>query len=125
MPFAGEAKQRMLTDLFEVAVKCGALLFSVNGVFSGIHIDDESPFVSPSKQGVGGSAYVFFECPQSPAGREYLILESAERGLAGSILMLFSQGQSERRVHPEMISVIAILISCCNLIDSLAQQLEQ
>src|SRR5208337_1715167 len=39
--------------------------------------------------------------------------------------MLFAQGQPERRVYPQVIGVIAILIACCNLIDSLPQQFEQ
>ena len=115
----------MIADLVEVTVERCFLLVSVDGVLGGINIDDESPFVSPSKQGVDGSAEAFFEGLQSPAGCEYLVLESAERGLPGAALMLFPQGQSERGVHPQMIGIIAILIYCRNLIDSLAQQLEQ
>jgi hypothetical protein len=39
--------------------------------------------------------------------------------------MLFTQSQPERRVYPQVIGVIAILIACRNLIDSLPQQFEQ
>jgi hypothetical protein len=39
--------------------------------------------------------------------------------------MLFAQGQPERRVPPQVIGVIAILIACRHLIDSLPQQFEQ
>ena len=45
--------------------------------------------------------------------------------MACPIFMLFAQGQSERRVHSQVIGVIAILIACGDLIDSLAQQLKQ
>lgn len=55
---AGETKQRMVANLIEVAFEGGALLLSMYGVFSGINIDDEPPFVSAPKKGVGGSAYV-------------------------------------------------------------------
>ena len=59
--FVGETKQRVIADLVEVTVERCSLLVSVDGVFGGINIDDESPFVSPSKQGVGGSAEAFFK----------------------------------------------------------------
>jgi hypothetical protein len=39
--------------------------------------------------------------------------------------MFFAQSQSECRVHSQVFGVITVLISCHNLIDSLAQQLEQ
>jgi hypothetical protein len=39
--------------------------------------------------------------------------------------MVFAQGQPESRVHPQMIGVVAVLITCRHLIDSLAHQLEQ
>jgi hypothetical protein len=39
--------------------------------------------------------------------------------------MPFAQGQPKRRVHPQAIGVIAILIACRNLIDSLPEQFEQ
>jgi len=51
--FVGQAKQRMVADLVEVAVKGCALLLSVDRVFSGINIDDEPPFVSTPKEGFG------------------------------------------------------------------------
>ncbi len=58
---AGEAKQRMIADMIEVTVESCALLLSVDGVFTGIDIDDESPFVSAPKEGVGGSTERIFE----------------------------------------------------------------
>jgi hypothetical protein len=116
----------MVADLIEVTVKGCALLLSVDRVFSGINIDYESPFVSAPKQGIGGPAERIFQGLQSPAGGEYLVLESAQRGLPCSVLMLFAQGQPERRVHPQVIGdLIAILIARRNLIDSLPQQFEQ
>jgi hypothetical protein len=125
IPFAGEEKQRVIADLFKVAVEDGAFLISMDGVFSGIDIDDEMTFVSPSKQGIGGSAEAFFEDLQPLTGREDLILESAECGLPGSAIKLFRQSQSERRVYPQMIGVIAVLIACRYLIDPLTQELKQ
>jgi hypothetical protein len=43
VPFAREAKQRMVTDLFKVAVKGCPLLLSVDGVFSGINFKKRGP----------------------------------------------------------------------------------
>jgi hypothetical protein len=120
----------MVADLHEVTVKGRALLLSVNGIFSGIYIDDEPPFVSAPKEGVGGSADCIFEGFQTLACCENLVFESAQRGLAGSVLMLFSQGQPERLIStlsltcPRPEAIIAILIACRNLIDSLTKQLE-
>jgi len=57
IPVAGEAKQRMVADLLEVTVKGCTLLLSVNRIFGGIDIDNEPPFVSAPKEGVGGSIY--------------------------------------------------------------------
>jgi hypothetical protein len=39
--------------------------------------------------------------------------------------MLFAQGQPKRRVYPQVIGIIAIFITPCNLIDPLPQQFEQ
>ncbi|MGA2402143.1 MAG: hypothetical protein ABSG91_10595 [Syntrophobacteraceae bacterium] len=58
---AGEGKQRMVAELLEVTVEGCALLLSVNGVFGGIDIDNEPPFISAPKEGVGGSAQRIFE----------------------------------------------------------------
>jgi|GEM_PF-2880538 hypothetical protein len=46
-----------------------------------------------------------------------VVLKAAEDGLAGSAVMLFTQGQSKCGVHPQMIGVIAVFIACCYLID--------
>jgi hypothetical protein len=115
----------MVTDLLKVAVEGGALLLSMYGVFSGIDIDYESPLVPASKQSIGGPAESFFQSLQPLPGSEDVVLESAECGLPGSAIKLFPQGQSERRVHPQMIGVIAIFIACRYLIDPLAQELKQ
>ena len=56
VPFAGEAKQGVVADLLEVTVKGCALLLSVDRIFGAIYIDDEPPFVSAPKEGIGGSA---------------------------------------------------------------------
>jgi len=58
---ASEAKQWMVAELLEVTVEGCALLLSVNGVFGGIDIYDEPPFVSAPKEGFGGSAEHIFE----------------------------------------------------------------
>jgi hypothetical protein len=135
IPFAGEAKQKMVADLLKVAVEGGAFLISMDGVFSGIDIDYEMTFISPSKQGVGGSAEAFFEGLQPLTCREDLVLESAECGLPGSTWRGLEfvpapwcwVGSSENSTTrpPTREAVIAILIACRNLIDSLPQQLEQ
>jgi hypothetical protein len=57
IPVAGEAKQRMVADLLEVTVEGCTLLLSVNRIFGRIDIDNEPPFVSAPKEGVGGSVY--------------------------------------------------------------------
>ena len=54
--FVGQTEQGVIADLVEVTVKGCTLLVSVDGIFGGIYIDDEPPFVSASKEGVGGSA---------------------------------------------------------------------
>jgi hypothetical protein len=51
----------MVADLFKAAVEGGAFLLSVVGVFSGIHIDDQSPFVSAPQQGSGSSVEAIFK----------------------------------------------------------------
>jgi hypothetical protein len=51
----------MVADLLEVAVEDCAFLISVNRVFGGININDEAPFVSTPKEGVGRSAERIFE----------------------------------------------------------------
>ena len=58
---ASEAKQWMVAELLEVTVEACALLLPVNGVFGGIDIYDEPPFVSAPKEGFGGSAEHIFE----------------------------------------------------------------
>jgi hypothetical protein len=124
IPVAGKAKQRMVADLLEVTVKGCTILLSVNRVFGGIDIDNEPPFVSAPKEGVGGSIENIFEGLQPLACCENLVLEPAECGLAGTAFMFFPQGQSECRVHPQVIGVITVFIACRDLINSLAQQLE-
>jgi hypothetical protein len=52
----GQTEQGVIADLVEITVKGCTLLVSVYGIFGGIYIDDEPPFVSAPKQGVGGSA---------------------------------------------------------------------
>ena len=59
--FVGETEQGMIADLVEVTVEGCTLLVSVNGVFGGIYINDEPPFVSAPKQGVGRSANGIFK----------------------------------------------------------------
>ena len=97
----------------------------VDGIFGGIYIDDEPPFVSAPKEGVSRSADQVFQGFQPLTSCEDIVLKARERGLAGAAFMFFSQGQPKRRVHSQVIGVIAILIARRHLIDSLAQQLEQ
>ena len=82
----------MVADLLEVTVKGCALLLSVDGIFGGIYIDDEAPFVSAPKEGVGGSAERIFEGLEPLTRRENVVFKARQRGLAGSTLMLFPQG---------------------------------
>jgi len=51
----GHTEQRVIANLVEVSVKGCTLLISVDGIFGGIYIDYEPPFVAAPKQGVGGS----------------------------------------------------------------------
>ena len=82
----------MIADLLQVTVKGCTLLVSVNRIVSGIYIDYESSFVSASKQGVGASAKRIFEGLQHHSGCKYVVLKTAECGLACAIFMLFAQG---------------------------------
>jgi hypothetical protein len=59
--FVREKKQRMIANPVEVAVEGGRFLISVDGIFGGIDIDDEPPFVSAPKKSIGGSADGIFE----------------------------------------------------------------
>jgi len=59
--FVGQTEQRMIASLVEVAVKGCTLLASVHGIFGGIYINDEPPFVSAPKQGVGRSGDGIFK----------------------------------------------------------------
>jgi hypothetical protein len=67
-------------------------LLSVDRVFTGIDIDDESPFVSAPKEGVGRSAEHIFEGFQTLTRCEDVVLKATECGLAGPAIMLFAQG---------------------------------
>jgi hypothetical protein len=51
----------MVADLLEVTVKGCTLLVPMDGIFGGIYIDDEPPFVSTPEEGFGGSAERIFE----------------------------------------------------------------
>jgi hypothetical protein len=73
----------VVADLLKVAVEGGALLFSVDGVFSGINIDDESPFVPVSKQGIGRSVEAFFESFRTLTRCEDVVLKATECGSPG------------------------------------------
>ncbi len=114
----------MIADLLEVTVKGCALLVPVDGIFGGIDIDDEPPFVPASKECVGRSADHILQGFQPFTSCEDVVFEATKCGLAGTAFTLFSQSQPKRRVHPQVIGVIAISIACRNLIDSLAQQLK-
>ena len=60
----------MVADLLEVTVKGCTLLVPVDGIFGGIYIDDESPFVSAPKEGAGGSLSIFLRAFRpSPVAR--------------------------------------------------------
>jgi hypothetical protein len=59
--FVRETKQRVMADLVEVTVKCGAFLISMDGIVCGIYVDYKPPFVSAPKQGVGGSTDGIFK----------------------------------------------------------------
>jgi hypothetical protein len=122
--FVGQTEQRVIADLVGITVKRCTLLVSVHGIFGGIYIDDEPPFVSAPKEGVGGPADGIFKGFQTLACCENLVLEPAECGLAGAASMFFTQGQPKCRVYSQVIGVIAIVIACRNLIDSLTKQLE-
>jgi hypothetical protein len=91
VPFVGEAKQRMVADLIEITVKGWTLLVSVGGISGGIDIDDEPPFVSAPKQGVGGSTDHIFQGFQPLTSCEDVVFKATQCGLAGSAFMLFSQ----------------------------------
>ncbi len=56
-------------------------MLSVNGVFGGIDINYEPPFVSAPKEGFGGSAEAFFESFQTLTRREDVVLKAREYGL--------------------------------------------
>jgi len=73
----------VIADPFKVTVKGCALLLSVDGVFTGIDTDGESPFVSSPKEGVGRSAEYIFEGFQTPTRCEDVVLKARECGLAG------------------------------------------
>ncbi len=96
-PAAGEAKQRMVTELLEVTFEGCALLLSVNRVFGGIDIHDEPPFVSAPKEGVGRSAGHIFQGFQPLTSCEDVVLKATECRSAGSIFTLFAQGQPKCR----------------------------
>ncbi len=115
----------MVADLLEVTIKGCTLLVPVDWIFGGIYIDDEPPFVSAPKEGVGRSADHIFQGFHPFTSCEDVVLKAREYGLAGPIFMLFTQGQPKCRVSPRVIGVIAILIACRNLIDPLAQKLKQ
>jgi hypothetical protein len=51
----------MIANLVEVTVEGCALLVSVNRVLGGIYINNEPPFVSAPKKGVGRSANAIFK----------------------------------------------------------------
>ena len=118
---AGEAKQGMVAELLEVTIEGRTLLLSVNGVFGGIDIDDEPPFVPTSKECVGRSADHIFQGFQPFTSCEDVVFKATQCGLAGSAFMLFSQSQPKRLISTLREAVIAILIACRNLIDSLPQ----
>ena len=117
----GQAKQRMVADLIEVSVKRCTLLVPVDGIFGGIDIDDEPPFVPTSKECVGRSADHIFQGFQPFTSCEDVVFKATQCGLAGSAFMLFSQSQPKRLISTLREAVIAILIACRNLIDSLPQ----
>ena len=82
----------MIADLLEVTVKGCTLLASVHGIFGGIYINDEPPFVSTPQEGFGGSAEHIFQSLEPLPGGENLALEPTECRLPGSAIMLFAQG---------------------------------
>ncbi len=81
----------MVANQLEVTVKGRPLLLSVDGVFSGININDEPPFVSMPKEGVGRSADHIFEGFQSLTSCEDVVLKTRECRLAGPTFMLFAK----------------------------------
>jgi len=121
----------MVADLLEVTVKGCTLLVPVNGIFGGIYIDDEPPLVSAPKEGVGRSADHIFQGFQPLTSCEDVVLKARESGLAGSTwrglefvpapscLVGLNLNSTLRE------AVIAILVACRKLIDSLAQKLKQ
>src|SRR5208337_895145 len=115
----------MAADLLEVTVKDCILLVPVDGIFGGIYIDDEPPFASAPKEGVGRSADHIFQGFQPVTSCEDVVLKAREYGLAGPTFMLFTQGQPQCRISTLREAVIAILIACRNLIDPLAEMLKQ
>jgi hypothetical protein len=67
----------MVADLLEVTVKGCTLLLSVDWIFGGIYIDDEPPFVSAPKEGLGRSADHIFQGFQPLTSCEDVVLEPA------------------------------------------------
>jgi hypothetical protein len=82
----------VIADPFKVTVKGRTLLLSVDGVFNGSDIDDESPFFSAPKEGVGGLGEHILEGFQTLTRCEDVVLKARECGLPRSALMLFPQG---------------------------------
>jgi hypothetical protein len=79
----------MVADLLEVTVKGCTLLLPVDGVSSGINIDDQAALVPASKQGIGRSGEALFESFQALLIHEDVVLKATERGLPSSALMVF------------------------------------
>lgn len=54
-----------------------------------------------------------------------VVLQPGEHGLAGPCFMVFTNCQSEGRVNPQRIGVVAIFIACSHLINPLTHHLDQ
>jgi hypothetical protein len=69
----------MVADLLEVTGKGCTHLVSVDGIFGGIYIDDEPPFVSAPKEGLRRSADHIFHGFQPLTSCWDVVLKSRER----------------------------------------------
>ena len=82
----------------------------MDGIFGGIYIQDQSALVSAPKKSIGEAAQAGFEALEPILGGEDVVLKAAKPGLAGPAVVLFSQGQTQCRVYPQIIGAVAVLM---------------
>jgi hypothetical protein len=70
----------VIADLFKVAVEGSAFLLSMDGIFAGINIQDQSALVSAPKKSIGEAAQAGFEALDPILGGEDVVLKAAKPG---------------------------------------------